>query len=83
MIGISTSVHSATPEKDSDKDGLSDVYEDEIGSESYLSDTDGDGIDDAKEVGTNLNKPIDSDNDGVIDILDYDDDNDGLPTFLD
>ena len=53
-----------------------------IGTEAYLSDTDGDGINDGIEVGKNLNKPLNSDNDKRIDALDYDDDNDGLPTFL-
>jgi len=67
---------------DSDGDGLSDAYETKIGTESYLSDTDGDGIKDGVEIGKNLKTPLDSDNDSVIDALDYDDDNDGLPTFL-
>ncbi|MEH6455673.1 MAG: hypothetical protein V7749_05090, partial [Cocleimonas sp.] len=52
------------------------------GTESYLSDTDGDTVKDAEEIGKNQDKPLDSDNDGVIDALDYDDDNDGLPTYL-
>lgn len=68
--------------EDSDGDGLSDQYEESIGTEPYLSDTDGDGIDDGIEVGNNLNKPLNSDNDRYIDALDYDDDNDGLPTIL-
>ena len=69
-------------EADSDGDGLSDSYEVKIGAESYLSDTDGDGLSDKIEVGDNLDNPRDSDSDGVIDVLDYDDDNDGLPTYL-
>lgn len=68
--------------EDSDGDGLSDQYEESIGTEAYLSDTDGDGINDGIEVGNNLNKPLNSDNDRYIDALDYDDDNDGLPTIL-
>jgi len=68
--------------KDSDGDGLSDLIEEKIGTEAYLSDTDGDGIPDGIEVGENINKPLDSDNDKRIDALDYDDDNDGLPTIL-
>ena len=67
---------------DSDGDGLTDSYELKIGSESYLSDTDGDTVKDADEVGNDQNSPLDSDNDGVINALDYDDDNDGLPTYL-
>ncbi|PID33804.1 MAG: hypothetical protein CR955_00680 [Thiotrichales bacterium] len=68
--------------KDSDGDGLSDQVEAMLGLEAYLSDTDGDGIKDGVEVGKNIKKPLDSDNDKRIDALDYDDDNDGLPTFL-
>ena len=71
-----------TATKDSDGDGLTDMYEEQIGTEAYLSDTDGDGIKDGIEVGKNLKKPLNSDNDSRIDALDYDDDNDGLPTFL-
>lgn len=67
---------------DSDGDGLSDQYEERIGTETYLSDTDGDGINDGLEVGDNLEKPLNSDGDRYIDALDYDDDNDGLPTIL-
>ena len=68
--------------EDSDGDGLSDQYEVEIGTETYLADTDGDGIDDGTEVGADLDNPLDSDGDKRIDALDYDDDNDGLPTIL-
>lgn len=68
--------------EDSDGDGLSDQYEVQIGTETYLADTDGDGIDDGIEVGTDLKNPLDSDGDKRIDALDYDDDDDGLPTIL-
>jgi len=67
---------------DSDGDGLSDALENTIGTEAYLSDTDGDGIKDGIEVGKNLQSPRDSDGDKRIDALDFDDDNDGLPTYL-
>ena len=76
------SVNAKTLAVDSDGDGLSDLFEEKIGTEAYLSDTDGDGIKDGIEVGDNLGKPLDSDSDGRIDALDYDDDNDGLPSFL-
>jgi len=72
----------ANIDKDSDGDGLTDLQEEKLGTEAYLADTDGDGISDGVEVGENVNKPLDSDNDNRIDALDYDDDNDGLPTFL-
>lgn len=68
--------------EDSDGDGLADSYEEQIGTEAYLFDTDGDGVSDGVEVGKNQKKPQDTDKDGRIDALDYDDDNDGLPTFL-
>lgn len=67
---------------DSDGDGLSDQYENQIGTEAYLADTDGDGVNDGIEVGKNLKKPLDTDNDKRINALDYDDDNDGLPSIL-
>ncbi len=72
----------AVQQDDSDGDGLSDQYEQSIGTETYLADTDGDGISDGIEVGKNLKKPLDTDGDKRIDALDYDDDNDGLPTIL-
>ena len=82
MVSVMTcSVAAQSSKNDSDGDGLKDSYELKIGSESYLSDTDGDGVNDGDEIG-NLEKPLDTDNDGVIDVLDYDDDNDGLPTYL-
>ena len=67
---------------DSDGDGLSDQYETKLGTEAFLADTDGDGINDGIEVGSDLKNPRDSDNDKRIDALDFDDDNDGLPTIL-
>ncbi len=83
LFAISACVSvSAKSTVDSDGDGLSDQYEDKIGTEAYLSDTDGDGIQDGTEVGKNLQKPLNSDGDNRIDALDYDDDNDGLPSFL-
>ena len=75
-------VQSNASENDSDGDGLTDTFEQTIGLESFLSDTDGDTIKDGDEIGNNKDNPLDSDNDGVINALDYDDDNDGLPTYL-
>lgn len=80
-LPLSVSAKSVSIE-DSDGDGLSDQYEKKIGTEAYLSDTDGDGIDDATEVGENLNSPLDTDGDKRINALDFDDDNDGLPSIL-
>lgn len=81
LFTLSFSIQANTKD-DSDGDGLSDAYELKIGTESYLSDTDGDTVKDGDEVGKDQNTPLDSDNDGVINALDYDDDNDGLPTYL-
>ncbi len=82
MLCVPFSLQAKQALDDSDGDGLSDQYENKIGTEVYLADTDGDGIDDGIEVGSNLDKPLDSDGDERINALDYDDDNDGLPTIL-
>jgi len=67
---------------DFDQDGLTDRQERQLGTERYLADTDGDGINDGIEVGSNPAYPLDHDGDGRIDALDSDDDNDGLPTIF-
>ncbi|MFT4627725.1 MAG: MYXO-CTERM domain-containing protein, partial [Myxococcota bacterium] len=63
---------------DADGDGLTNGEENEIGTDPFDPDSDGDGIDDLTEVGDNPANPRDSDEDGVIDALDDDDDNDGI-----
>ncbi len=63
---------------DSDNDGIKDKVEAQT-SEDYIppiGDNDQNGIDDAYEKGLN---PIDTDGDGVPDLLDIDTDNDGIP----
>ena len=67
---------------DFDNDGLTDQQEEQLGTERYLADTDGDGISDGIEVGDNPSQPLNHDNDKRIDALDSDDDNDGLPTIF-
>ncbi len=67
-------------QEDRDGDGLNDADEIKLGSNPDLADTDGDGVDDKTEVGSNLIKPLDTDGDGLIDVLDTDDDNDTIPT---
>lgn len=67
---------------DSDKDGLSDQEEEKLASDPLLMDTDGDSIPDNEEARTDLDNPLDSDNDGIIDILDKDDDNDTISTLI-
>ena len=55
--------------KDSDTDGLSDLYERSLGSDPNNSDTDGDGLKDGEEVNTYGSSPtkIDTDGDGYDD----------------
>lgn len=62
---------------DNDDDGLGDAIERTLGVDPGLADTDGDGIDDFVE--TDGGSPIDTDGDGVIDALDPDSDDDGIP----
>ena len=65
---------------DSDGDGLKDGDEVKIGSNPLNKDSDGDGIDDKTEVGTDPAKPLDTDGDGKPNVIDTDDDNDGILT---
>ena len=79
---------------DTDLDGLFDGVEATLGTDPNNPDTDGDGIDDATEVGPDIENPLDSDvdsngnpsPDGVIDAVDsqiLDLDNDGVVDQLD
>jgi len=75
-------------DSDSDNDGIPDTLEDDL---AVGLDTDGDNIDDAYDVdatgGADSNNdgiddalmPIDTDGDGVLNYLDLDSDNDGIP----
>lgn len=63
---------------DADGDGLSNARECELSANPYDSDTDGDGVSDGFEA-TATSAP-NTDGDGLIDILDPDDDGDGVPT---
>ena len=65
---------------DDDNDGLTDTQEADLGTNPFSADTDGDGIGD-KEDNAPLNanpSQEDFDNDGIPDVLDPDDDNDGI-----
>ncbi len=65
---------------DTDNDGLSDELETKLGLDPSSNDSDHDGLHDAIEVGNNPEQAIDSDNDGIINALDNDDDNDTITT---
>ncbi len=63
------------PRGDSDGDGLSNRWETENGFDPFLIDSDGDGIKDSDE-----GKHTDTDDDGILNGLDPDDDGDGILT---
>jgi outer membrane protein OmpA-like peptidoglycan-associated protein len=67
---------------DQDGDAISDEDERSLGTDPAKKDSDGDGIEDNEELGIDLLNPIDTDNDGIINALDEDDDNDGIPSQL-
>ncbi len=68
---------SSNDTSDSDNDGLPDVLERKLGLDPYVSDSDKDGLRDDIEIGNNTDAPLDSDDDGIINALDNDDDGDG------
>ncbi|MEZ4319840.1 MAG: hypothetical protein R3F61_20175 [Myxococcota bacterium] len=78
-----TCVHLTDPAlPDTDGDGLSDALEAlSLPSDPLNPDSDGDGLDDAFET-PNTSAPRDSDNDGLADSVDADDDGDGVPTAV-
>jgi len=67
-------------DSDSDGDGLSNSLEKKLGSNPNQVDSDNDGINDKLEVGVDVNKPLDTDKDGILNINDTDDDGDKLST---
>ncbi|PID46312.1 MAG: hypothetical protein CSB47_05135 [Proteobacteria bacterium] len=87
---IATEATKTTPATDSkttdfvdqDGDAISDEDERALGTDPENADSDGDGTKDNEELGIDLKSPIDTDNDGVINALDDDDDNDGIPSQL-
>lgn len=64
--------------EDNDNDGLHADDELALGTDPDKADSDGDGLNDLFEIGSDVSQPRDSDGDGVIDALDADDDNDGI-----
>ena len=69
-----------TNDSDSDGDGLTDAQELVLKSNAHQIDSDGDGINDNEEIGENIDEPLDTDADGLLNIIDADDDNDSLDT---
>ena len=63
---------------DGDEDTLPDTWEDEVGLDPTLVDSDGDLITDAHEVGEDLDHPRNGDLDEHLDALDLDSDDDGV-----
>ncbi|HEU5133782.1 MAG TPA: outer membrane beta-barrel protein [Steroidobacteraceae bacterium] len=71
---------------DSDGDGLLDSQEAALGTDMNDADTDDDGTSDGAEVGPNVNTPVNTDGDGVINALEpsnVDTDGDGVMNQLD
>ncbi|MEZ4390459.1 MAG: DUF4215 domain-containing protein [Polyangiales bacterium] len=81
-ISLVRSAPSSCTQSDRDRDGIPDVEEERIGSDPDDPDTDRDSIRDGDELGPNRTMPRDTDMDGVIDVLDPDDDGDTVPTFV-
>ena len=67
-------------DSDSDSDGLTDAQETKLASNPNKKDSDGDGINDAEEIGHSIDDPLDTDDDGILNLIDEDDDNDTLST---
>jgi len=73
-------------DKDSDMDGLTALEEYNLGTSPTDDDTDGDGIDDHKEILLAMDPLIpnyDIDNDGITNDIDTDTDNDGVVNEID
>jgi hypothetical protein len=66
---------------DLDKDGLMNKTELRLKTDPKNADSDGDSLSDLIEIGGNVHSPLDTDRDTIIDALDNDDDNDGIPTL--
>lgn len=63
---------------DSDKDGVPNELEKKLGLDPYMADSDKDGVSDKDELGARAAEaPLDTDDDGIINALDTDDDGDG------
>ncbi|PKG39243.1 choice-of-anchor U domain-containing protein [Psychromonas sp. Urea-02u-13] len=56
---------------DSNNDGLTDQIALTLGLDPSNNDSDQDGLDNISEIGADVNTPLDSDNDGIIDALEF------------
>jgi hypothetical protein len=65
---------------DEDADGLTECQEEQLGSDPLKFDSDDDGVGDFFEV-DDLLDPLDTDGDGILNIIDVEDDGDGVPTI--
>jgi gliding motility-associated-like protein/uncharacterized repeat protein (TIGR01451 family) len=80
-VSIDITISVSDCASDADGDGLFGGEEGVVGTDPDNPDTDGDGIEDGVEVGSDINNPLDEDNDGIIDALDsniLDTDSDGV-----
>lgn len=78
-ITLKSNVIKVEAYKDSDKDGLSDEQEAQLGIDPFNEDTDGDGLSDYEEVTMTYTNPlkVDTNNNGISD-ADEDNDKDGV-----
>ncbi len=70
------------PSADGDGDGINNSVESLWGMDAYHIDSDGDGLLDEHEFRFDAGLPVDTDQDGRIDPVDEDDDDDGIPSDL-
>ncbi|MGB0592607.1 MAG: thrombospondin type 3 repeat-containing protein, partial [Myxococcota bacterium] len=71
------------PARDDDNDGLTNAIEGQLGTDPLSADTDGDGLPDKIEVGTDIANPLNEDGDDFIDAVESNlVDTDGTPDCL-
>ena len=68
---------------DNDSDGINDWIEDNLGTDKFIADTDGDLVVDGSDfLPLDASESVDTDGDGTGNNADTDDDNDGVPDTL-
>ncbi|RVU83943.1 OmpA family protein [Leucothrix sargassi] len=67
-------------DEDDDNDGIPTAMETTLSSDPLSADSDGDGINDKDELGANLDQPLDTDGDGILDIVDESNDSPSADT---